>query len=33
MEKIKDEGYTTKGIEHGVGLTLVQDIIKSNKKE
>jgi len=31
IEKIDKEGYTTKGKNHGVGLSLVNDIIKSNK--
>lgn len=32
LDKIDKEGYTTKGQNHGVGLSLVRDIIKSNKK-
>jgi len=32
LDKIDKEGYTTKGKEHGVGLSLVKDIINTNKK-
>ncbi len=32
LDKMDKEGYTTKGKEHGVGLSLVKDIISSNKK-
>jgi len=30
LDKLDKEGYTTKGKNHGVGLSLVSDIIKSN---
>lgn len=30
LEKIDEHGYTTKGKEHGVGLSLASDIIESN---
>lgn len=32
IDKIDKEGYTTKGKNHGVGLSLVKDIINSNSK-
>ena len=32
LDKINDIGYTTKGANHGVGLTLVKKITDSNKK-
>lgn len=32
LKKINDEGYTTKGINHGYGLSLVKDIVEKNKK-
>lgn len=32
LGKIDEEGYTTKGKEHGVGLSIVKDIVTTNKK-
>lgn len=32
LDKIDKEGYTTKGKNHGVGLSIVKDIVTSNKK-
>ena len=32
LNKIDEEGYTTKGKNHGVGLSIVKDIITINKK-
>ena len=32
LEKLDIDGYTTKGIEHGTGLSIVRDIMNNNKK-
>ena len=32
LDKIDKEGYSTKGVNHGVGLSLARDIIKANSK-
>ena len=32
LDKIDEEGYTTKGKNHGVGLSLVKEIIDSSEK-
>jgi two-component system sensor histidine kinase AgrC len=32
LDKINNAGYSTKGSEHGVGLSLVKKIVKQNKE-
>lgn len=32
LTKVGEKGYTTKGVGHGYGLSIVRDIIKSNRK-